>query len=178
MKKFYKTVITVTVLSEYGPVCSDSDLSEVARQIDTGDWVGRVAYDGGTELTGKEAADALAKMGSSSSFFQLDDDGRSEGDEDTLTWRVWDGQLEKYVFVSQNEDDARVEYARLCERANGMFYVDLSREDGETVETNGVAETRNGLRGLCNTCDAKGHDTCGNDASCPCCRQAHEGVSR
>jgi len=75
MRKFYKTVITVTVLSEDNPV-TETNLSRIHDQITDGDWSGEVDADGGTELTAKEAAQALLAQGSDPSFFQLSDDGQ------------------------------------------------------------------------------------------------------
>lgn len=71
-KKFYKTVITVTVLSECGPVSPNANLDLIARQIDSGDWSGQVETDGGVEITPAEAAKELAAQGSDPGFFMLD----------------------------------------------------------------------------------------------------------
>jgi hypothetical protein len=51
-RKFYKTVITVTVLSEDGPISMETDLDVVAHQIIHGDWIhgdwsGKIENDGG-----------------------------------------------------------------------------------------------------------------------------------
>lgn len=80
-KKYYKTVITVTVLSEYEPVSTDMGLEDVAYQIVHGDWSGHVQVADGVELTGKEAADALTEQGSDPSFFMLNEDGTSTDKE-------------------------------------------------------------------------------------------------
>jgi hypothetical protein len=79
-RKFYKTVITVTVLSEDGPISMETDLDVVAHQIIHGDWIhgdwsGKIENDGGTELTPKEMADEALKQGSDPGFFGLDEDG-------------------------------------------------------------------------------------------------------
>ena len=71
---FYKTVITVTVLSEYGPVSPEIGLDGLARQIQDGRWSGEVESDGGTELTPKEMVEALRSQGSDPSFLGLSDD--------------------------------------------------------------------------------------------------------
>jgi hypothetical protein len=75
MRKFFKTVITVTVLTEDGPVSPEANLDTIARQIMEGDWSGEVDSDGGTELTAKEAAEALIAQGSDPEFFRINADG-------------------------------------------------------------------------------------------------------
>ena len=74
MGKFFKTVITVTVLSEDKPAQS-VNLTRIAHEILEGEWSGYTENDGGTELTAKEAAEALIAQGSDPEFFRLDDDG-------------------------------------------------------------------------------------------------------
>jgi len=75
MRQFFKTVITVTVLTENGPVSEEASLGTIAHQIKEGDWSGEVEHDGGTELTAKEAAEALIAQGSDPEFFGIDADG-------------------------------------------------------------------------------------------------------
>lgn len=160
MRKFYKTILTFAVLSEDESVSTGSldDLATVAEACDTGDYVGMMLKEEAVELTPAEAAKALVEFGSEPGFFQLDDQGRDldddedededdeDGEEDTRTWRVWDGKRKEFVFISRNEDDARDEYDSLCDEADGSHYVDLSRGDGETIETNSVNEDLDGAR--------------------------------
>ena len=80
MRKFFKTVITVTVLSEDGPVSPECKLDDIAYGVMQGDWSGQVEHDGGTELTPKQAAKALIAQGSDPSFFMLDKDGNEDED--------------------------------------------------------------------------------------------------
>jgi len=47
------------------------------------------------------------------------------------------------------------------------------RLDAEEISDAEQAD-RNKRTDLCATCRPKHHDCCGNDASCPCCRDAHE----
>jgi hypothetical protein len=85
-RKFFKTVITVTVLTEDGPVSEETPLDVVAQQIVNGDWSGTVEHDGGTELTPALAAAALIDQGSDPEFFNLEVVGNDlddlEEDED------------------------------------------------------------------------------------------------
>ena len=74
-KKYYKTTITIEVLSEYEPVSSDCGLHCIAREINSGGWSGQRTKLVSKELTPKEAADALVAQGSDPSFFQLNEDG-------------------------------------------------------------------------------------------------------
>jgi len=75
-RKFFKQVIVVTVLSEDVPLEWD-DLRDLHYAIDQGDYVGQTDEVSCQELTPKEAAGALYKLGSEASFFQLTDDGES-----------------------------------------------------------------------------------------------------
>lgn len=79
-KKFYKTTIRVTVLSEDPFDCTD--LETIAEATDKGDCVGEVDNEGSVEVTGKEMADLLYAAGSEPGFFQIDDDGKNIYGED------------------------------------------------------------------------------------------------
>lgn len=72
-RKFVKTVIQVTVLSEgfYDP----ENLSGVHYDITNGDCSGKWEVVKQTDLTGKQAAKELEKQGSDPAFFQLDEKG-------------------------------------------------------------------------------------------------------
>lgn len=74
IRKFYKTTVTVTVLSEE-PLPPYMELSDVAHAIKDGDCSGEVAFGEPEELDGKQAADALVAQASDPGFFRLDDDG-------------------------------------------------------------------------------------------------------
>jgi hypothetical protein len=72
-KKFYKSTITVTVLSEE-PIPPDASLADIAYNFteggDSGDWeLTKVE-----ELDGKQAAAALIAQGSDPEFFGLTED--------------------------------------------------------------------------------------------------------
>jgi len=73
---FFKTIIQIEVLSEGQPV-DDLDLRQIAYEIMDGDCVGASSLVSKQELTGKECAEELTKMGSEPEFFGLDDDGIS-----------------------------------------------------------------------------------------------------
>ena len=87
-RKFYKTVVKVTVLSEdplepssiegIGGGCA---LSEIAYNITEGDMSGVVEIGETETLNGKEAADALVEQSSDPEFFQLDADGNDLEEE-------------------------------------------------------------------------------------------------
>lgn len=74
-RKFFKTTITLTILSEQGPVSSGCRLAEVDREMEDGGWCGRIENDGGQEISSAEAARMLIDMDSTPDFFNLDDDG-------------------------------------------------------------------------------------------------------
>lgn len=72
-RRFFKTVIKATVLSEapYAPSC----LADVVDDITTGDCVGRTETISSFELSPKQAANELLKFGSEPGFFGLDEAG-------------------------------------------------------------------------------------------------------
>lgn len=73
MRKFYRTKIVVEVLSE--DPYYETNLSNVARDIYSGECVGSVDCEDSKVLSGQEAAAALSEFGSEPAFFNLDDDG-------------------------------------------------------------------------------------------------------
>jgi hypothetical protein len=73
-KKYYKTIVTVTVLSEE-PVDTALGLGDIHEEIINGPWSGVVDVGEGVELTGKEMAAALLAQGSDSEFFGLTPEG-------------------------------------------------------------------------------------------------------
>ncbi len=84
-RKFYKTLVTIEVLSEDKPVADDltaEDLYRVADEILDGSWSGAVKVSDPVELSGEEAAQALIEQESDPSFFNLAADGRDLDDED------------------------------------------------------------------------------------------------
>ncbi len=72
-RKFYKTTITVTVLSE-DPGVSGYELGTIAREIVDGDLVGSWSGDE-KKIDAKECARLLSEVGSDPEFFNLDEDG-------------------------------------------------------------------------------------------------------
>ena len=75
-RKFWKTVITVTVLSEDYPISAESSLSEIDRAMTYEDLVGEVEIFSADRLNRKEVVKELIKMSSSPEFFDLDEKGR------------------------------------------------------------------------------------------------------
>jgi len=73
-RKFYKTTIQVTVLSEDFPYAFDG-LIQLAHDIDYGDFVGDADVSDSIELSGRAAADELFAIGSQPEFFNIDADG-------------------------------------------------------------------------------------------------------
>jgi hypothetical protein len=74
MRKFYKTVIRVEVLSE-DPVSFGETLSGVDYAITEGDCSGKVKVVSQKTITPKQAAKELIKHGSDPAFFQLTETG-------------------------------------------------------------------------------------------------------
>lgn len=75
-RKFHKTVIEITVLSEE-PIGSVT-LHDLAHETMEGSWVGKMENKSIEKISGKEMADELYKADSEPGFFMLDDDGNDE----------------------------------------------------------------------------------------------------
>lgn len=73
-RKFYKTQIIITVLSEGTPY-EPAYLSTIHEDITSGDCSGQWDTLKPEELNGKQAADALVAQDSDPGFFNLDDEG-------------------------------------------------------------------------------------------------------
>jgi hypothetical protein len=74
MRKFYKTVFEITVLSEY-PISENVSLSRLEKEMCDGDFSGQTEMILNKELTAKEAAVELIGQNSDPGFFGLDEDG-------------------------------------------------------------------------------------------------------
>lgn len=74
-RTFYKTLVTVEVLSE--EPLTYSSLQDLGEQITTGDCSGRILEDQTTNLNAQECAGALMEQGSDPGFFmiEIDEDG-------------------------------------------------------------------------------------------------------
>lgn len=77
-RKFYKTVITVEVLSE--DPYQFENLSELAYDVDEGDCSGKTTIEKTEEVDGATMALLLAAQGSDSEFFRIDDEGNDIDD--------------------------------------------------------------------------------------------------
>jgi hypothetical protein len=75
-RKFFKSIITVTVLSEGAPISSEWDLKDIGDAITDGDMVGEVEISSAYRITRKETVANLIEMRSVPEFFNLDDKGR------------------------------------------------------------------------------------------------------
>lgn len=71
MKKFYKTNIMITVLSEDFPVSPHTPIETVVSEIVNGDWSGQVEVVETSELSEQEMAQALLDQGSDPEFFGI-----------------------------------------------------------------------------------------------------------
>lgn len=74
-RKFYKTEITVTVLSE-GPLNPNIELDGIHYAITNGDCSGEVEFGASEEITPKQMAKCLEDQGSDPEFFQLSPEGK------------------------------------------------------------------------------------------------------
>ena len=72
-RKFYKTVITIEVLSE--EVYAFDSLEQTAYDIQDGGCSGKIEVVKSEELNGEQVVKALDNQGSASEFFMLDADG-------------------------------------------------------------------------------------------------------
>lgn len=72
-RKFYKTVLTVEVLSEEPFDCND--LAQVHYAITQGDCSGVMNRGGSRKISARTMAKALLKQGSDPEFFGLDEEG-------------------------------------------------------------------------------------------------------
>ena len=80
-RKFYRTVLTVEILSE--TPYNETDLAQVAVDIDEGEQVGKVSVSSSNEeMTGKVCAVLLKDAGSDPSFFMLDNNGNDVFDDE------------------------------------------------------------------------------------------------
>ena len=79
-RKFYKTVITIEVLSE--DVYAFDSLEQTAYDIQDGGCSGKIEVVKSEELNGENVVKALNNQGSDSEFFMLDEDGND------LVWHL------------------------------------------------------------------------------------------
>jgi hypothetical protein len=82
-RKFYRSVISVEVLSE-DPLPPDLSLAEIHEGITTGDWSGQVDNDSrlNEEIDGPTAAKALMAQASDPGFFRRTEEGEDDDDEE------------------------------------------------------------------------------------------------
>jgi len=72
-RKYFRTILEIEVLSEDTPF--EGGFEELAVECAHGECSGAVLKRETTEISGKQAADALTAQGSDPSFFFLDDEG-------------------------------------------------------------------------------------------------------
>ena len=73
-RKFYRTVITIEVLSE-DSIPIEMELSDILDEVFEGNFSKRELSEVETKLNGKQAAKALIEQDSDPEFFQLDENG-------------------------------------------------------------------------------------------------------
>jgi hypothetical protein len=74
-KTIYRTVIMLTVLSEY-PLPEGMSVAQIDSECEDGDMTGKADWvENSTALQGMEAVNAVQGVGSSLDFFQLDEEG-------------------------------------------------------------------------------------------------------
>jgi hypothetical protein len=83
MKKFFKTIITIEVLSEYK--YNNTNLLEINYDIDSGDCSGKVEVTKYEELTPEQMAKAALAQGSDPEFFGLTNEGLPIDQDDIVT---------------------------------------------------------------------------------------------
>ena len=74
-KRIYRTVITITVLSEKPLIQSHNSMQNIIDGIDEGDYIGHTSFNDSQELVGKNAVNEITKLGSNPEFFQMDCNG-------------------------------------------------------------------------------------------------------
>lgn len=82
VRKFYRTVYTLEVLSEE-PVPDMASLDDLHYQTQFGEYSGITHRESSEEVGGATMADLLLKQGSEPGFFKLDEQG-NDTDEDWL----------------------------------------------------------------------------------------------
>ena len=75
MTKYFKTKVTIEILSEENAVGDGLTLDEINYEITQGHCSGKITTEEQTEVTSKEMAKLLQGQGSDPEFFQLDADG-------------------------------------------------------------------------------------------------------
>ena len=74
-RKFYKTIITIEVLTET-PIMYSMSMADISREIEGGDFSGKYETIIENEVVdGKIASEILLEHGSDTEFFLLDEDG-------------------------------------------------------------------------------------------------------
>lgn len=77
-RKFFKTVITVEVLSEDEYPTTHWDLENISNAMTHGSFVGQVSVSRPKRLTNKQMLKEIDEMRSDPSFFSLDERGRTK----------------------------------------------------------------------------------------------------
>jgi len=81
MKKYFKTIIEIEILSEDEPVGNGLSLGEINDEITQGHCSGQILTKKEEEVSAKDMATLLINQQSDPEFFGLDEDG-NEVDED------------------------------------------------------------------------------------------------
>jgi len=78
-RRIFKTVFTVTVLSEDMPISPDTDMEDVLNYINTGDGIGQVELASADSIPADKIEAELLAIGNDGTFFNMGDE--DEGDE-------------------------------------------------------------------------------------------------
>lgn len=102
-RTFYRTVYTITIISER-PADGYESLADLEAEFTNGGFSAEVEAGESEEITPKEAAEALMDQGSDPAFFELDERGRdldsiTEEEKEQVKW------LTEHGYSYQGVDD-------------------------------------------------------------------------
>lgn len=103
MRKFYRTLLTLEILSEYDPV-TDMSLADINYAITEGDYSGVMSVQSFEQLTSKQMADCTIAQGSDPEFFGLDATGNDVLEHELgLNLKIDNG----YVYANGDVKDGK-----------------------------------------------------------------------
>jgi len=79
-RKFYRTVVSIEILSEDEPYGDGRTLEDIGYAITEGHCSGKITTASEAEVTAPEMAKLLVAQGSDPEFFQLDENGNEVDD--------------------------------------------------------------------------------------------------
>lgn len=78
----YKTIFTITVLSEDSPVHTDAEIGDVLREMEQGEFLGGVEYTSSVEVPAEAVEAECEAVGNDGSYFMNDDESFREDDDE------------------------------------------------------------------------------------------------